>query len=248
MPAVHRARFHRGRDGPVATVAEGPPDGRGAASDLERRGHHQLRDAADRAAAPRVRPGQGPRRRGDRPDGGRRREDDDARRRRADARRRDGPRLRPRRPTGIAGVMGGQVSEVSETTTRVLLEAANWDGVNILRTSGVLGLRSEASTRFEKQLHPETAIWGQRVASKLLGEVAGARWSRARSTPPPRSRRPCRLDARGPPRLAAGRGGPAGAGRRHLERLEFEVEREGERDLRRRSRSTATTTSPARPT
>ena len=38
-------------------------------------------------------------------------------------------------PTGIAGIMGGQVSEVSATTTRVLLEAATWNGTNILRTS-----------------------------------------------------------------------------------------------------------------
>ena len=59
------------------------------------------------------------------------------------------------RPTGIAGVMGGQVSEVSDATTRVLLEAATWNGPNILRTSNELGLRSEASARFEKQLHPE---------------------------------------------------------------------------------------------
>ena len=58
-------------------------------------------------------------------------------------------------PSGIAGIMGGQVSEVSEATTRVLLEVANWNGTNILRTSRLLGLRSEASSRFEKQLHPD---------------------------------------------------------------------------------------------
>ena len=48
-------------------------------------------------------------------------------------------------PTSIAGVMGGARSEVSATTTRVLMEAANWDGANIHRTSLALGLRSEAS-------------------------------------------------------------------------------------------------------
>ncbi len=78
-------------------------------------------------------------------------------------------------PSGIAGIMGGARSEVSETTTRVLLEVANWNGVNILRTSRMLGLRSEASNRFEKQLHPELAIWGQRVASRLLVELCGAK-------------------------------------------------------------------------
>ena len=78
-------------------------------------------------------------------------------------------------PTGIAGIMGGQVSEVSATTTRVLLEAATWDGTNILRTSNLLSLRSEASTRFEKQLHPELTVRAQRTASKLLVELCGAR-------------------------------------------------------------------------
>ena len=78
-------------------------------------------------------------------------------------------------PTGIAGVMGGQVSEVSESTTRVLLEVATWNGTNILRTSNALGLRSEASTRFEKQLHPDLATRAQRVASKLMIELCGAR-------------------------------------------------------------------------
>ncbi|HKJ36980.1 MAG TPA: phenylalanine--tRNA ligase subunit beta [Solirubrobacterales bacterium] len=78
-------------------------------------------------------------------------------------------------PSGIAGIMGGQISEVSEGTTRVLLEVATWDGPNILTTSGKLGLRSEASTRFEKQLHPDLAMRAQRIASRLMVELCGAR-------------------------------------------------------------------------
>jgi len=77
-------------------------------------------------------------------------------------------------PTGIAGIMGGQVSEVSDSTTRVLLEVANWNGTNILRTSRQLGLRSEASSRFEKQLHPDLCLRAQRIASRLLVELCGA--------------------------------------------------------------------------
>ncbi len=76
--------------------------------------------------------------------------------------------------TGIAGIMGGQVSEVSETTTRVLLEAANWNGPNVLRTSSKLGLRSEASARFEKGIHPELALRGQAVAAGLFAELCSA--------------------------------------------------------------------------
>jgi phenylalanyl-tRNA synthetase beta chain len=78
-------------------------------------------------------------------------------------------------PSGIAGIMGGQVSEVSDSTTRVLLEVANWNGTNILRTSRLLGLRSEASTRFEKQLHPALCMRAQVIASRLMVELCGAK-------------------------------------------------------------------------
>jgi len=78
-------------------------------------------------------------------------------------------------PSGIAGIMGGQISEVSDATTRVLMEAATWVGPNLLKTSKTLGLRSEASTRFEKQLHPEQAMAAQRLASRLMVELCGAR-------------------------------------------------------------------------
>jgi phenylalanyl-tRNA synthetase beta chain len=78
-------------------------------------------------------------------------------------------------PSGIAGIMGGQTSEVSDETTRVLLEVANWNGSNILRSSRALGLRSEASSRFEKQLHPELCMRAQRIASKLMVELCGAK-------------------------------------------------------------------------
>ena len=78
-------------------------------------------------------------------------------------------------PSGIGGIMGGQVSEVSDDTTRVLMEAATWVGPNIMRTSKALGLRTEASARFEKQLHPELAMAGQRLAARLMVELCGAR-------------------------------------------------------------------------
>ena len=64
------------------------------------------------------------------------------------------PRARAASPASWAA----QISEVSDKTTRVLMEAATWVGPNIMRTSKALGLRTEASARFEKQLHPEQAI------------------------------------------------------------------------------------------
>ncbi len=77
-------------------------------------------------------------------------------------------------PTSIGGVMGGARSEVSAATTRVLMEAANWYGANIHRTSLSLGLRSEASTRYEKQLAPEQALEALVLATQLMIEVCGA--------------------------------------------------------------------------
>jgi phenylalanyl-tRNA synthetase beta chain len=78
-------------------------------------------------------------------------------------------------PTSIAGVMGGTRSEVAPDTTRVLLEVASWDGPNIHDTSLKLGLRSEASARFEKGLSVEQALEAQVVASRLMLELTGAR-------------------------------------------------------------------------
>jgi phenylalanyl-tRNA synthetase beta chain len=78
-------------------------------------------------------------------------------------------------PTSIAGIMGGARSEVRAGTTRVLMEAATWNGPNIQRTSTRLALRTEASGRFEKQLQPEQGLDGQAVATKLMIELCGAR-------------------------------------------------------------------------
>ncbi len=78
-------------------------------------------------------------------------------------------------PTSIGGIMGGERSEVRDTTTRVLMEAATWNGPNIQRTSTRLALRTEASGRFEKTLQPEQAMDGQALAAILMTELAGAR-------------------------------------------------------------------------
>ncbi len=80
----------------------------------------------------------------------------------------------PEGVTGIAGVMGGAVSEVNDKTTTVLLEAANFNAVSIRRTSTTLGLRSDASSRFEKGLDPELTLVGANRAAQLMVELAGA--------------------------------------------------------------------------
>ncbi len=77
-------------------------------------------------------------------------------------------------PTSIAGLMGGARSEVEPGTSRVLLEVATWNGPNIHRTSWALGLRSEASGRFEKGLQPEQCMHAQILAGRLMVELCGA--------------------------------------------------------------------------
>jgi len=77
-------------------------------------------------------------------------------------------------PTSIAGLMGGARSEVQPDTTRVLLEVATWNGPNIHRSSWTLGLRSEASARFEKGLQPEQCMHAQAIATMLMIELCGA--------------------------------------------------------------------------
>lgn len=77
------------------------------------------------------------------------------------------------RPVAIAGVMGGADSEVSDATTNILLESANFDRVVNRRTSRALRLPSEASRRFEKGLPEELTIPAVLRATQLIHELAG---------------------------------------------------------------------------
>jgi len=61
-------------------------------------------------------------------------------------------------PVAVAGIMGGLASEIEDDTTSVLLESANFDGVSVRKSSTRLGLRTDASMRYEKMLDPELTI------------------------------------------------------------------------------------------
>ncbi len=74
----------------------------------------------------------------------------------------------------IAGVMGGMGSGVSDATTRVVFESANFNPVSVRKTSTKLGLRSESSARFEKSLDPENCDVALRRAVELLQELCPA--------------------------------------------------------------------------
>ena len=73
----------------------------------------------------------------------------------------------------IAGIKGGKPTGIDDATTDMILEAANWDGVNIRKTSQALRLRTDASARFEQVISPELAPYGTRAAAELIVQIAG---------------------------------------------------------------------------
>jgi len=77
----------------------------------------------------------------------------------------------------LAGIMGGLESEVGDGTTDLLLEAANFEPVGILKSSERLGFRTEGSNRWEKGVDPYLAEPAARLATELIVELAGARFT-----------------------------------------------------------------------
>jgi phenylalanyl-tRNA synthetase beta chain len=81
----------------------------------------------------------------------------------------------PRGPVAIAGVMGGLDTEVSETTTTILLEDAYFDPVSVRTTSRKLALPSEAAFRFERTVDIEMVDWASKRTAQLITMVAGGK-------------------------------------------------------------------------
>ena len=81
------------------------------------------------------------------------------------------------RATALAGIMGGEETEIGEQTTTVLLEAANFEPYGIYRSSERLRLRTEGSNRWEKGVDPHLAKPAADLATSLILELTGARWT-----------------------------------------------------------------------
>jgi phenylalanyl-tRNA synthetase beta chain len=77
----------------------------------------------------------------------------------------------PEKAVAVAGVMGGLNSEISDLTEKIIIEAANFNPVSIRRTALRLGLRTEASNRFEKSLDPELTVLGIVGTVKMIKEM-----------------------------------------------------------------------------
>jgi phenylalanyl-tRNA synthetase beta chain len=81
------------------------------------------------------------------------------------------------RGIALAGIMGGEETEVSDSTTSVLLEAANFEPVGIWKSSERMRMRTEGSNRWEKGVDPYLAEQAAVFATQLLVELTGARWT-----------------------------------------------------------------------
>jgi phenylalanyl-tRNA synthetase beta chain len=130
------------------------------------------------------------------------------------------------RSVALAGIMGGEESEVGVETTEVLLEAANFEPYTVFRAAERLRLRTEGSTRWEKGVDPYLAEQAAKLATQLIVELAGAGWTghtdvhRGLPQRPVVRFRPARTDA------VIGLETPADDQHAVLRRLGFEVDGE----------------------
>ena len=102
----------------------------------------------------------------------------------------------PRRAIGLAGVMGGANTEVSEATTRVFLESAYFDPATTRRTSRALGLKTDAAYRFERGADIEALADASARTAGLITELAGGAVARGVVDVYPRRRKPVRIRLR----------------------------------------------------
>ncbi len=77
------------------------------------------------------------------------------------------------RPVSIAGIMGGENSEINEKTVDIVLESAYWNARNIRKTARMLGISSDASYRFERGTDPNGTVAALNRAASLILEIAG---------------------------------------------------------------------------
>jgi phenylalanyl-tRNA synthetase beta chain len=78
-----------------------------------------------------------------------------------------------KQPLALAGIKGGLAAEVDKDTQSIIIESANFDGVNIHLTSKELGLRTDASWRFGHHLDPDLAVYAVDILAQIIQQVAG---------------------------------------------------------------------------
>src|SRR5688572_22430524 len=135
-----------------------------------------------------------------------------------------------KRAIAVAGVMGGQNTEINERTVDVLIESAYFKPQNIRRTSKKLDLRTESSYRFERGCDPNMVDWASRRAAQLILETAGGRLARGAVDAYPNKIKPVEITLRHE-KAAQLLGIPLSAKQNtdHLRSLGLELVSEGER-------------------
>jgi phenylalanyl-tRNA synthetase beta chain len=131
-------------------------------------------------------------------------------------------------PVALAGIMGGEASAVTDRTRHVLIESAWFDPISVRRTSRALGLRTDASHRFERGADPAIPPAALDRAAALIAEIAGGKISDPMTDVHPRPEAPRRVTLR-PERAAAllGAAVPDSIARQALERRGFGVQTGG---------------------
>jgi phenylalanyl-tRNA synthetase beta chain len=130
------------------------------------------------------------------------------------------------RSVALAGVMGGEETEIGEETTDVLLEAANFEPYTIFRTSERLRLRTEGSNRWEKGVDPYLPEQAAKLATELIVQLAGARWTGDADVHPALPERPVVRFRPARADEVAGFGIDAAEQHERLRRLGFDVDGE----------------------
>ncbi|HXG00567.1 MAG TPA: phenylalanine--tRNA ligase subunit beta [Bacteroidota bacterium] len=100
------------------------------------------------------------------------------------------------REVSIAGIMGGENSEISDATTDVVLESAYWNPSSIRRTAKALGIQSDASYRFERGADPNASDYALDRAASLIVELAGGQVLKGKIDIYPKKIQPRRISLR----------------------------------------------------
>ncbi len=79
----------------------------------------------------------------------------------------------PKSALSVGGIMGGAESEISDSSTNLLIEAAAWNFINIRQTATAMKLHSEAGYRFSRGVHPSQALLGAKRVARLVQNIAG---------------------------------------------------------------------------
>ncbi len=133
-----------------------------------------------------------------------------------------------KKPVALAGIMGGQNSEIQPDSVNILLESAYFDPMGVRRTSKRTGLSTEASLRFERGIDPNGCLRAADRAAALMAELGGGQLARGAVDNYPRKINPAEIPLRvSRTNQILGTTLPGGEVRRILENLQLDVETTG---------------------